>query len=46
MPVGVVSATVISGKDNEVLYLFGGVSEDVDLRGKELNYLTYEIEID
>lgn len=46
MPIGVVSGTVISGKDNILLYVFGGVSEDVDLRGKELNYLTYEIEFD
>lgn len=46
MPVGVVNGTLISGKDSKVLYVFGGVSEDVDLRGKELCYLTYTIDID
>lgn len=44
MPIGVVGATVLSGKDNIVLYIFGGVSEEIDLREKELNYLTYDIE--
>lgn len=46
MPIGVVSATVVSGKENNYLYIFGGVSEEVDLRGKELNYLVYDIEFD
>lgn len=46
MPVGVVNATLICGKDKRVLYMFGGVSEEVELRGRELCYLTYTIEFD
>lgn len=46
MPIGVVSATVIPGKDNIHLYMFGGVSEEVELREKDLNYLVYDIEFD
>jgi hypothetical protein len=46
MPVGVVNGTLLTGKDNKMLYLFGGVSEEVELRGKDLNYITYDIEFD
>ncbi|KAL4435095.1 hypothetical protein ABPG74_003588 [Tetrahymena malaccensis] len=46
MPIGVVSGTVLSGKDYAFLYVFGGVSEEVELRGRELNYLVYDIEFD
>lgn len=46
MPVGVVSGTLLTGKENKVLYLFGGVSEEVDLRGRELNYIVYDIDFD
>lgn len=26
--------------------MFGGVSEDIELRGKELNYMVYDVEFD
>lgn len=43
LPVSLVNATAILSHQDGRIYLFGGVSEEVDLSGQELNYFVYDI---
>lgn len=40
MPLALVSATAVASKSG--VYLFGGVSQEIDLTGPELNFLKYD----
>ena len=42
MPLGLVSATAVLSKKG--IYLFGGISQEIDLTGPELCFLQYELE--
>ncbi|KRX00902.1 Protein kinase-like domain [Pseudocohnilembus persalinus] len=43
LPVSLVNSTPLLNNEKQLIYLFGGVSQEVDLSSKELTYFVYNI---
>ncbi|EGR29407.1 kelch motif family protein, putative [Ichthyophthirius multifiliis] len=46
IPIGIVNSTALQSQNGQSIYLLGGISDDVELRRKELNVIIYNVEYD